>query len=170
MAGVAPDAPRYPLADLVAATGLTEAALARDIGLSGTTLKNARENGFSASSADRYAVRAGLHPFEVWPEMVGYETERVIISDRAKKAAAQRRWRTKNKDYVRNKNYVYYQDCSAAIRAQRRASYWADAEAARAERRARYERNRQAEIERQRAYRARLRAQNPQPTDATVAA
>lgn len=60
---------RYPLAALVAASGLTEAQLARRVGLSGSTLKMARERGLVERSADRYAVRAGLHPFEVWPEM-----------------------------------------------------------------------------------------------------
>lgn len=61
---------RYPLRALVVASGLTEAALGRRVGLSGSTLKHVRVNGLAERSADRYAVRAGLHPFEVWPEMV----------------------------------------------------------------------------------------------------
>jgi lambda repressor-like predicted transcriptional regulator len=60
---------RYPLDALVRASGLTEAALARKVGLSGTTLKQARERGLKESAADRYAVRCGLHPLEVWPEL-----------------------------------------------------------------------------------------------------
>lgn len=57
---------RYPLAALVAASGLTESALARRVGLSGSTLKAARERGLVERAADRYAVRAGLHPAQVW--------------------------------------------------------------------------------------------------------
>lgn len=59
---------RYPLSALVTATGLTEAALGRLVGLSGSTLKKAREWGFTADAADRYANRAGLHPAEVWTD------------------------------------------------------------------------------------------------------
>lgn len=57
---------RYSLQALVERSGMSEAALARAVGLSGSTLKRAREEGFIESAADRYAVRAGLHPHEVW--------------------------------------------------------------------------------------------------------
>lgn len=57
---------RYPLDALLAATGLTEAALSRLVGLSGTTLVRAREHGLTADAADRYAVRAGFAPVNVW--------------------------------------------------------------------------------------------------------
>lgn len=59
---------RYPLEALVAASGLSEAALARAVGLSGTTLKLARENGLREDAADRYACRAGLVPWLVWSD------------------------------------------------------------------------------------------------------
>lgn len=59
---------RYPLAALLEATGLTESGLTREVGLSGSTLKKAREVGFTADAADRYAVRCGLTPLEVWPD------------------------------------------------------------------------------------------------------
>lgn len=75
---------RYPLAALVDASGLSEAALGRAVGLSGTTLKNARVRGFLEASADRYAVRAGFHPAEVWPDF-GCEPcalERVFVATR----------------------------------------------------------------------------------------
>ncbi|HEU5085704.1 MAG TPA: hypothetical protein VFU14_20350 [Acidimicrobiales bacterium] len=61
--------PRYPLAALIEATGRSEAELARMVGLSGSSLVAARERGLIESAAERYAVRAGLHPFNVWPEM-----------------------------------------------------------------------------------------------------
>lgn len=59
---------RFSLQALVDASGLTEAALARQVGLSGTTLKKVREVGLSESAADRSAVRVGFHPGEVWSE------------------------------------------------------------------------------------------------------
>lgn len=59
---------RYRLSLLVKASGLSEAALAREVGLSGTSLKWAREIGLVEAAADRYAVRAGLVPWLVWPD------------------------------------------------------------------------------------------------------
>jgi hypothetical protein len=61
---------RYPLQALVAASGLTEAELGRRVGLSGSTLKHVREHGLAERSADRYAVRAGMVPSAVWPELL----------------------------------------------------------------------------------------------------
>ena len=59
---------RYPLSALVEASGLSEAALGRAVGLSGTTLVQAREVGLVESAADRYAVRAGIPTLLVWPD------------------------------------------------------------------------------------------------------
>lgn len=59
---------RYPLDALVAASGLTEAALGRKVGLSGSTLKLARTEGLAERSADLFACRAGLTPWLVWPD------------------------------------------------------------------------------------------------------
>lgn len=58
---------RYALSELLAATGLTESGLTRRAGISGSTLKLARERGFTADAADRYSTRCGLHPSVVWP-------------------------------------------------------------------------------------------------------
>lgn len=64
---------RYPLAALCAALGLSEAATALEVGLSGTTLKRAREWGLTADAAERYAVRAGFTPGGVWPQFLDDE-------------------------------------------------------------------------------------------------
>lgn len=37
--------------------------------MSGQAWRNYRRYGLSEVSADRFAVRSGLHPFTVWPEM-----------------------------------------------------------------------------------------------------
>lgn len=59
---------RYPFAALVEACCMSEAATARMVGLSGTTLGNARRYGLTETAADRYACRAGLVPWLVWTD------------------------------------------------------------------------------------------------------
>lgn len=64
---------RYPLAPLieaVAGTGETDHSVLARLGVSGSTAKKYRAEGVLERTADRLAVRAGLHPFEVWPELV----------------------------------------------------------------------------------------------------
>jgi lambda repressor-like predicted transcriptional regulator len=58
---------RYPLEALTDASGLSEAALVRQVGMSGSTLKRVRVEGLSEAQADRYACRLGLVPWMVWP-------------------------------------------------------------------------------------------------------
>lgn len=72
---------RFSLQALVSASGLTEAALGRKVGLSGSTLKSARSRGLTESAADRYACRAGLMPWEVWPEWLPEARVQCAASD-----------------------------------------------------------------------------------------
>lgn len=58
---------RYPLVALVEASGLSETALARRVGWSGTTLRGVRDGGLTERMADRSAVRLGLVPWLIWP-------------------------------------------------------------------------------------------------------
>lgn len=67
-----PPVVRYPFASLAAAMCTTEARAARELGLSGSTEQQYRRDGVSARVADRLAVKAGVHPYEVWPEMVDH--------------------------------------------------------------------------------------------------
>ena len=60
----------YPLEPLAEALGIERSALARRLGISGSTWKQYRDQGVTEKVADRLAVRAGLHPSEVWPEIV----------------------------------------------------------------------------------------------------
>lgn len=162
----------YPFVRLAEAMGATEAAASRALGLSGSTMQHYRTHGVSEKVADRLAVKAGLHPFEVWPEMVEIELGK-IMSDRAKKVnAAERRryrtnpqkrarrlemsarWRTEYRDYKRAQDAYYYKQ---------------HAERERARRRARYAANREQEKARMRAYRARLRAEKLSHESAMVA-
>jgi hypothetical protein len=63
---------RYPLEPLLKATGRTKTGLARNLGLSGGSITEASTNGLSEKLADRWAVRSGLDPYCVWPEMVDH--------------------------------------------------------------------------------------------------
>lgn len=130
---------RYPLGPLVEASGLSEAALGRAAGLSGSTLKNAREMGFTPDAADRYSMRLGLHPFEVWegwgmepcaecdglfvPTRKGHS----FCSPRCRqRVAARKRWedpayRARRAAYMA----AYRRDAARVLAAQKRA--WAEA-------------------------------------------
>lgn len=61
---------RYPFAPLAAAMGESVSAAGRILGLSGSTRNEYRDRGVTERVADRLAVKAGLNPYEVWPEMV----------------------------------------------------------------------------------------------------
>lgn len=152
---------RYPFAPLAALMGCTEASAARRLNISGRTEQEYRREGMSEKVADRMAVRAGYHPFEVWPEMAEYN---YIDYKDAALGRAKKRQRTV---YLKDANLrsarrttrrAYYETCGDYERAQQRRRYWADPEKARARRRERYARNREAEKARQAEYRARKRA------------
>ena len=76
---------RYPFAPLAEAMGLSQHQAAIALGLSGSTQKDYRERGLTERVADRLAVKAGIDPYNVWPEMVDdlvASVERVCASDR----------------------------------------------------------------------------------------
>jgi hypothetical protein len=60
---------RYPLEPLAAATGREVHDLLVRLGVTGSTMQDYKSRGISAVVADRMAVRCGLHPHSVWPEM-----------------------------------------------------------------------------------------------------
>lgn len=64
---------RYPLDPLFALMGETPHAACKILRLAGRTQKEYRRDGVTAKVADRMAVRAGFHPYEVWPEMVDHD-------------------------------------------------------------------------------------------------
>jgi Bacterial regulatory proteins, gntR family len=67
VAGPAPPASgRWPLTALLGASGLSRNGLARQLRLAGHTVRTASRRGLSDVQADRWAVRLGLHPVEVW--------------------------------------------------------------------------------------------------------
>ena len=137
---------RYPLADLLEATGLTESGLTRAVGLSGSTLVKARENGLTADAADRYATRAGFHPASVWPDWGTAECEQtcpeceegfvparkgtVFCSKRCRQRKLQREWQRRR--YATDPAYAeakraarreFYAECAEYEKARERRKY-----------------------------------------------
>lgn len=144
---------RYPLADLVEATGLTEAAVSRMVGLSGSTLKLARERGLTADAADRYAVRAGFSPLEVWHDYgmtLCAECEEGFAPFRSSQRFCGRRCRERN---GARRRYQTRPEVAERMRAKS-AAYYAEAGDYVRSRVLRYHHaNRPAQLERMRAYR-----------------
>lgn len=65
---------RYELEPLLrAAGGISLKRLQQTVGFNGPTYRNVRDRGLTPDQADRYAVRLGLHPFEVWPELLDHQ-------------------------------------------------------------------------------------------------
>lgn len=141
---------RYLFAPLAAAMGLSEAAAARALNISGSTEQQYRRDGMSERVADRRAVQAGLEPYLVWPEMLNTaiadveraEQERL---DRQRAASARR----KRKQYARRRQEIlernrrYRAEARNAIAAQRRRRYAQQAELERERSRRYYEANRE---------------------------
>jgi hypothetical protein len=68
------DRRRYPLAPLAAQIGAaSHREFAKACGLSGSSLVLARCHGLGREQAEAYAIRANLHPYEVWPEMADHD-------------------------------------------------------------------------------------------------
>jgi hypothetical protein len=64
----APHPRLFPLRPLLDAAELTESALARHVHANGTAIRMAAAAGCTVSEADRWAVRCGFHPAEIWPD------------------------------------------------------------------------------------------------------
>ena len=157
MSAVAKDARRYPLASLCEATGLTEAALGRLVGLSGSSLQRAREWGLVESAADRYACRAGVHPILVWSdfglvECAAEDCAELFAQARAghRFCSARCRSRVNGRELYRSsssrreaqvaKAARYYEEAGEYKRRQAAARYEANREVRQAQMRAAYRR------------------------------
>lgn len=138
MSSSRPSARRYPLEPLAAAMGVPLSSLGRLLGMSGSTWKQSRDDGVTELVADRLAVKAGLHPFVVWPEMVDHQVEDERARRRAVAAAAERRRYHSDPVKRARKNAArraYYEEYGEYERARERAKPYDPAA-----RRARYER------------------------------
>jgi len=140
---------RYPFAPLAAAMGMSENGAARALGLSGSSYKQYRSAGVSELVGDRLAVRAGLHPYEVWPEMVDaaitrecaapdcgqrfpLDGKRRYCTTRCRRRHSMQKLRAtpEGAEAARLAARRYYAECGDYVRAERRRRYWKDKEAA----------------------------------------
>lgn len=79
---------RYPLEPLLRMMGCSLSKAQHELGLGGPEYKRYREEGMSREVAERKALKAGFHPYEVWSGMADDD----LASDRARRALHQRRW------------------------------------------------------------------------------
>lgn len=121
---------RYPLEPLAEATGESCQALGRLLGLSGSSWTVVRDQGAGEKAAERYAVRLGVHPYTVWPEMADHVAADVLARERATRNKAMRKWRRKRevRERLREVNRTYYAESAEAIRLKARQRYWNDPE------------------------------------------
>lgn len=59
----------YPIEPLLEATGMTMSQLAQALGIGGPEYRRYRDEGMTRDVAERKALKAGLHPYEVWLDM-----------------------------------------------------------------------------------------------------
>lgn len=167
---------RYPFADLANAMGLSENAACRALNVSGSTQQDYRSRGLSERVADRLAVKAGLHPFEVWPDMIAEanaecaECGASFVPTRkghvycggncSRRRLARIKYQSDPEHRERHLEgvRVYRAESRRARLLKQRVKYEQNADLMREKRRERYARNRDAEMARQAAYRARRRA------------
>lgn len=167
---------RYPLQALADALGVPLPSLGSRLGVSGSTWQEYRDRGVSERVADRLAAQAGLPVLSVWPEMIDDaiaassltcpECETTFIpshpnqrycSPRCRKKVSLRNWRRSpaGREWERN---------------ARRRRYAETGDYDRAYARARHHANREQELERNRQYRLRKKAQSTGQGDGSVAA
>jgi hypothetical protein len=60
---------RYPIEPLCVAMCMTPNTAMIRLGVSGSTQQKYREEGVNDKTAELLALRAGFHPFEIWPEL-----------------------------------------------------------------------------------------------------
>lgn len=66
---------RYPLEPLLAALGKTLSGAQHELGIGGPEYRRYRDEGMSRDVAERKAMKAGLHPYEVWHDMADHDAD-----------------------------------------------------------------------------------------------
>jgi len=146
----------YPISDLVKLMGVSDDRARIVLGVSGDSWHRFVDRGLSEAQAERFAVRAGFHPFEVWPAMAdarvseaeAVEQARVERRRRASREHAARK-RAADPDKAKAVRRAHYQASAPYLRKLARARYWADPEKARVRLRA-YRANKRGVSETQR--------------------
>lgn len=142
---------RYPLEPLLRLTGWPLNRWTQ-YGVSGSTLVEYQRIGLTDRVADRLAVAAGFHPFEVWPEMADHREAEAKRVYNERKAREERR-RYQREPMKRRRKLVqmakYHDEYREWLNAKRRERYAANVESERAAAKARYQRRKAARAERE---------------------
>lgn len=99
---------------------MSEHEACKTLGVSGSTYVEYRRDGLSELVADRMAVKAGLHPFSVWPEMADHHIEDAAVARRARDAERVRRYRAtpEGREATRRANRAHYRRVAEYARGQ----------------------------------------------------
>jgi len=122
---------RYPLSALAELERLSEHALCARLGVSGSTMQEYRQRGVTLDVAERLALKAGRHPFEVWPSMPEDRRREQWAAAKRRQWAADPDYRAQRAAYMRE----YRQEAARALAAQKRAWTEANRERVRAQNR-----------------------------------
>lgn len=156
---------RYPLEPLMRAAGIsTMVQLRASFPMNGATYRQVLDEGLSEVQADRWAVRLGLLPCNVWPEWLEAAAVDCAAEDCAVRFVPSRpghRFCSKRcRERVGQRQRYQSDEVTRARRLEQSARYYAEAgDYVRARMRRRHHDNRDAELQRMRA---RYRAQKEQ--------
>lgn len=120
---------RYPLQPLAALLGMDLGPLGKRLGVSGRTWQEYRDQGVSEKVADRMAVKCGLDPYCVWPEMLDDAIAATEAEQRAKRKAYLRAYYLKNRTELLEKQRL--RDLADAEVKRKAAKRWYHANKAR---------------------------------------
>lgn len=155
---------RYPIEPLLQAMGATLSGAQHELGIGGPEYRRYRDEGMSRDVAERKALKAGFHPYEVWPAMVeddmveAEEADRHSVEQRrAADARRKRKQYARRRDEILERNRRYRQEARQAISVQRRRRYREQADVERERSRRYYEANRERMKEAARRRRAEAR-------------
>lgn len=70
---------RYPIEPLLEAMGVSWSQAAQQLGIGGPEYRRYRDEGMTRDTAERKALKAGFHPYEVWPDMADHDAEAVTV-------------------------------------------------------------------------------------------
>lgn len=155
---------RYPLQPLLEAMRCTLSQAAPQLNLNGTYYRRYRDEGMARDTAERLALKAGFHPYEIveW-DMARHDLEDAHEADRVKQRRYQRNWYRNASPDVKAKVLEaarrYKRENSRAIRLYNKQYRERNRDRIAARQREHYQQNRDRILARQRDYDARRRAE-----------
>lgn len=69
----------YSIEPLLEAANLSMSQAAQVLGIGGPEYRRYRDDGMSREVAERKALKAGFHPYELWPDMADHDADDVTV-------------------------------------------------------------------------------------------